>query len=196
MSFPVRAVQRCWHLVDASSQTVGRLANQVAPLLKGKHKPTYRPNADCGDYVVIINAEKVRRCPCCVVMPCERARGGVVGSSRAKSVFDFFLVCSALLTLSLLSRFCIGQIHWQQMEGQTLSLAHGLPRWFETTSCGRNVGTQTRRYFAQGHLGHGEQAQQFATWVCGTSIAHLYGTIASTCSAVTRSSGTVGSASS
>ena len=59
MSFPGRAVQRAWHLVDASKQTVGRIATSVAPLLKGKHKPTYRPNADCGDYVVIINAEKV-----------------------------------------------------------------------------------------------------------------------------------------
>ena len=59
MSFPGKAVQRCWHLVDASSQTVGRLAAQVAPILKGKHKPTYRPNGDCGDHVVIINADKV-----------------------------------------------------------------------------------------------------------------------------------------
>lgn len=59
MSFPGKAVQHCWHLVDASSQTVGRIANTVAPLLKGKHKPTYRPNRDCGDTVVIINAEKV-----------------------------------------------------------------------------------------------------------------------------------------
>lgn len=59
MSFPGRAVQRAWHLVDASSQTVGRLATTIAPILKGKHKPTYRPNGDCGDYVVIINAEKV-----------------------------------------------------------------------------------------------------------------------------------------
>jgi large subunit ribosomal protein L13 len=59
MSFPGKAVQRAWHLVDASSQTVGRLATQVAVLLKGKHKPTYRPNGDCGDIVVIINADKV-----------------------------------------------------------------------------------------------------------------------------------------
>ena len=60
MSFPGKLVQRAWHLVDAESQTVGRLAVQIAPLLKGKHKPTYRPNADCGDYVVVVNADKVR----------------------------------------------------------------------------------------------------------------------------------------
>ena len=59
MSFPGLSLQRAWHIIDASSQTVGRLATTVAPLLKGKHKPTYRPNADCGDYVVIVNAEKV-----------------------------------------------------------------------------------------------------------------------------------------
>ena len=59
MSFPGRAAQRAWHIIDASSQTVGRLATTVAPLLKGKHKPTYRPNADIGDYVVIVNVEKV-----------------------------------------------------------------------------------------------------------------------------------------
>jgi large subunit ribosomal protein L13 len=59
MSFPGRTVQRAWHLIDASSQTVGRLATTIAPILKGKHKPTYRPNGDCGDFVVIVNAEKV-----------------------------------------------------------------------------------------------------------------------------------------
>ena len=59
MSYPGRALQKTWHLVDATSQTVGRLATIIAPILRGKHKPTYRPNGDCGDYVVIINAEKV-----------------------------------------------------------------------------------------------------------------------------------------
>ena len=60
MSFPGRAVQRCWHLVDASEQTVGRVAQQVAILLKGKHKPTFMPNKDIGDAIVIVNAEKVK----------------------------------------------------------------------------------------------------------------------------------------
>ena len=60
MSFPGQALQRAWHLVDATNQTVGRLAAQIAPILKGKHKPTFRPNKDMGDYVVVINAEKVR----------------------------------------------------------------------------------------------------------------------------------------
>jgi hypothetical protein len=60
MSFPGQHLQRCWHLVDASGQTTGRLASQVATLLRGKHKPTFLPNKDMGDHVVIVNAEKVR----------------------------------------------------------------------------------------------------------------------------------------
>mmetsp|Transcript_20225 Transcript_20225/g.56370 ORF Transcript_20225/g.56370 Transcript_20225/m.56370 type:complete len:86 (-) Transcript_20225:661-918(-) len=59
MSFPGMGVQRAWHLIDANNQTVGRLAVQISQLLKGKHKPTFKPNKDVGDYVVVINAEKV-----------------------------------------------------------------------------------------------------------------------------------------
>merc|ERR1719232_417836 len=59
MSFTGRSIQRTWHLVDAKNQTVGRLAATVAPLLRGKHKPTFLPHTDCGDFVVVINCEKV-----------------------------------------------------------------------------------------------------------------------------------------
>ncbi|ONI40253.1 50S ribosomal protein L13 [Candidatus Epulonipiscium fishelsonii] len=52
-------VQKEWFVVDAAGQTVGRLASQVAMVLRGKHKPTFTPHADCGDHVIIINAEKV-----------------------------------------------------------------------------------------------------------------------------------------
>ena len=52
-------MQKCWHLVDAEGQTVGRLASQIASILRGKHKPTFKPNKDMGDVVVVINAEKV-----------------------------------------------------------------------------------------------------------------------------------------
>ena len=53
-------VKKEWILVDADNQIVGRLATQVAMILRGKHKPSYTPHVDCGDNVVIINAEKVR----------------------------------------------------------------------------------------------------------------------------------------
>lgn len=53
-------VERKWYVVDATDQIVGRLATKVATILRGKHKPIYTPHVDCGDYVIIINADKVR----------------------------------------------------------------------------------------------------------------------------------------
>lgn len=53
-------VERKWYVVDATDQIVGRLATQVAAILRGKHKPTFTPNVDTGDYVIIVNADKVR----------------------------------------------------------------------------------------------------------------------------------------
>jgi len=53
-------VSRQWYVIDGNGQTVGRLATQVATLLRGKHKPTFSPNIDGGDFVVIINAEKIQ----------------------------------------------------------------------------------------------------------------------------------------
>lgn len=52
-------LQHDWYIIDAKDVVLGRLAAQVATLLRGKHKPTYAPHADGGDYVIIINAEKV-----------------------------------------------------------------------------------------------------------------------------------------
>lgn len=52
-------VTREWHIIDATDVVLGRLSVQAATLLRGKHKPTYAPNIDGGDYVIIINAEKV-----------------------------------------------------------------------------------------------------------------------------------------
>jgi large subunit ribosomal protein L13 len=53
-------IQREWFVVDAQGQTLGRLATQVATILRGKHKPFYTPHVDCGDFVIVVNAEKVR----------------------------------------------------------------------------------------------------------------------------------------
>jgi large subunit ribosomal protein L13 len=52
-------IERKWHVVDAQGQTLGRLASKITPILTGKNKPTYAPNLDCGDYVVVINCEKI-----------------------------------------------------------------------------------------------------------------------------------------
>jgi large subunit ribosomal protein L13 len=48
-----------WYVVDAQGKTLGRLATQIATFLRGKHKPIFTPHVDCGDYVVVVNAEKI-----------------------------------------------------------------------------------------------------------------------------------------
>ena len=53
-------VERKWYVVDAADYTLGRLASQVAAVLRGKNKPTYTPSMDTGDYVIVVNAEKVK----------------------------------------------------------------------------------------------------------------------------------------
>jgi large subunit ribosomal protein L13 len=53
-------IKREWHLIDATDQTLGRMSTQIAKLLMGKHKPMYTPSMDTGDFVVVINAEKIR----------------------------------------------------------------------------------------------------------------------------------------
>ena len=53
-------VRRDWYVVDAADKTLGRLATEVASRLRGKHKPEYTPHVDTGDYIIVVNAEKVR----------------------------------------------------------------------------------------------------------------------------------------
>ncbi len=53
-------VERKWYVIDAEGVALGRLASKVAVVLKGKHKATYTPHIDCGDYVIVVNAEKVK----------------------------------------------------------------------------------------------------------------------------------------
>ncbi len=53
-------VEREWYVVDATGKTLGRLATEIAKRLRGKHKPEYTPHIDTGDYIIVINAEKVR----------------------------------------------------------------------------------------------------------------------------------------
>ncbi len=52
-------IERKWFVVDAAGKTLGRLATEVATVLRGKHKPTFTPHVDCGDYVIIVNASKI-----------------------------------------------------------------------------------------------------------------------------------------
>jgi len=53
-------IERKWHIVDAQDMILGRLATEVARILRGKHRPEFTPHADCGDHVIVINAEKIK----------------------------------------------------------------------------------------------------------------------------------------
>ena len=53
-------IERKWYVVDAEGQTLGRLCAEVAKVLRGKNKPVFTPHADCGDYVIVVNAEKIK----------------------------------------------------------------------------------------------------------------------------------------
>ena len=52
-------LERKWYVVDAEGKTLGRMASEIAKVLRGKHKPIYTPHVDCGDFVIVINAEKI-----------------------------------------------------------------------------------------------------------------------------------------
>lgn len=54
------SVERNWYVVDAADKTLGRLASEIAQYIRGKHKPTFTPHVDMGDYVIVVNAEKVK----------------------------------------------------------------------------------------------------------------------------------------
>ena len=56
---PVDSIERNWYLVDAADQRLGRLASEIATVLRGKNKPTFTPHMDTGDFVIVINAEKI-----------------------------------------------------------------------------------------------------------------------------------------
>jgi large subunit ribosomal protein L13 len=58
-SAKAETVERDWYVVDATNKTLGRLASQIALRLRGKHKPTYTPHVDTGDYIIVLNAEKI-----------------------------------------------------------------------------------------------------------------------------------------
>lgn len=68
------AVRRSWFILDASGKTLGRFASEVAKILRGKHKPSYTPHVDCGDGVIIINAEKIV----------------VTGAKAAQKTYDYY----------------------------------------------------------------------------------------------------------
>ena len=78
-------VTRHWHVIDATDVVLGRLASQVATLLRGKHKPRFAPHVDTGDFVVIINAEKVALTGAKLNQKMDYRHSGYPGGLRATS---------------------------------------------------------------------------------------------------------------
>lgn len=84
-------VERAWLVVDATDQVLGRLAARIATVLMGKHKPTYTPHVDTGDYVVVVNVERVRVSP--PLKPRERfffSHSGYLGNEKIVPLADLF----------------------------------------------------------------------------------------------------------
>jgi large subunit ribosomal protein L13 len=87
MTRSVRAtdVEQAWWVVDATDKTVGRLASQVASVLRGKHKASFTPHVDCGDAVVVINADKIKIAPKRARMKEYRWYTGYPGGLRSET---------------------------------------------------------------------------------------------------------------
>ena len=75
-------IERAWYLVDAEGLTLGRVASEVAKILKGKNKPTYSTNSDCGDYVIVINASKVKLTGAKLTQKIYRPHTGYIGGFK------------------------------------------------------------------------------------------------------------------
>ncbi|MBQ9145055.1 MAG: 50S ribosomal protein L13 [Clostridia bacterium] len=81
-------VERKWYVVDAAGLTLGRLASQVAAVLRGKNKPTFTPNVDTGDYVIIVNCDKVVLTGKKLEQKMYRHHSGYVGGLKEKVAKD------------------------------------------------------------------------------------------------------------
>lgn len=79
-------VKRDWYLVDATDKTLGRLASEIAKRLRGKHKPVYTPHVDTGDYIVVVNAEKVRVTGNKLEQKLKYSYTGYVGNLKSRSL--------------------------------------------------------------------------------------------------------------
>ena len=82
------SIERKWYVVDAEGQTLGRLASQIAMVLRGKKKPTYTPFIDTGDYVIVINAEKIKVTGKKLEKKVYRTHSDYVGGVREETLKD------------------------------------------------------------------------------------------------------------
>ncbi|MCA9661714.1 MAG: 50S ribosomal protein L13 [Myxococcales bacterium] len=83
--YPTAEIPRDWLVIDLEGQTLGRAASQIASLLRGKHKPTFTPHADCGDFVIVINADKVKLTGRKLDNKLYRRHSGYIGSTKTRT---------------------------------------------------------------------------------------------------------------
>ena len=84
-------IERKWYVVDAEGCTLGRLSSEVAKILRGKHKPEFTPHADLGDYVIIVNAEKVKVSGKKMEQKIYYSHSGYVGSLRETTLAELMV---------------------------------------------------------------------------------------------------------
>ena len=113
-------VERKWYVVDATDMVLGRLASQVAMVLRGKNKPTFTPNVDTGDYVIIINADKVRLTGKKLEKKYYRYHTGYVGGLKEvqykkliaeKPEFVVYKAVKGMLPKNVIGRTMIKKLH-------------------------------------------------------------------------------------
>lgn len=113
-------VERKWYVVDATDMVLGRLASQVAMVLRGKNKPTFTPNVDTGDYVIIINADKVRLTGKKLEKKYYRYHTGYIGGLKEvqykklmaeKPEFVVFKAVKGMLPKNAIGRTMIKKLH-------------------------------------------------------------------------------------
>ena len=113
-------VERKWYVVDATDMVLGRLASQVAMVLRGKNKPTFTPNVDTGDYVIIINADKVRLTGKKLEKKYYRYHTGYIGGLKEvqykklmaeKPVFVVYKAVKGMLPKNAIGRTMIKKLH-------------------------------------------------------------------------------------
>lgn len=113
-------VERKWYVVDATDMVLGRLASQVAMVLRGKNKPTFTPNVDTGDYVIIINADKVRLTGKKLEKKYYRYHTGYIGGLKEvqykklmaeKPEFVVYKAVKGMLPKSAIGRTMIKKLH-------------------------------------------------------------------------------------
>ena len=109
-------VQEKWYLVDAEGKTLGRLAARVAGMLRGKHRPTFTPNVDMGDHIVIINAEKIHMTGDKMTTKLYRHHTGFPGGLKTESAQHVFRKDPTILLTKKL-RVYVGPVHPHQAQG-------------------------------------------------------------------------------